>query len=395
MQGVCDHLGQWCHQNMLVLNCDKNKTEAMILETECHHNINPTQLKIDGKEILYVEYTKVLGIFIDKGLSFKHHATEKLKHCKQIWNLIKRGTTRDRGLNTRSLTYILKVVVLTKLLYGSMIWLHKNLDTFNSFWNDIILKCSGSMYYPHREVTEIALQLPPLDVQLEVITVKFLCKCLSGNNFMNSVVLQVDGSLHNILHDHMRSLKNFLAWKKGIRSARNIDLTAFSNSNEVCYSKEEMIRYTSHLWLVRAKNICLIKKRNSRGDQLILKAASIPTAAVTKKSYIFRYNTTRYMDTRIMEFIHGSSDRFQNFYQSRLGNTLVQDLCNYCETGKDSPSHQLFDCIALEDHYRRELERLIDSKEDYLHHLLIDGNEIIHRLFYKRVEFIDSINLDP
>ena len=261
MQRICDHLGQWCRQNMLVLNCDKNKTEAMILETECQRDVSPPQLVIDGRKIHYVEHTKVLGIFIDKDLSFKHHATEKLKHCKQVWNLIKRGTTRDRGLNTRSITYILKVVVLTKLLYGSMLWLHNNLDTFRSFWNEIILKCSGSMFYPHREITEIALQLPPLDVQLEVITVKFLCKCLSGNDFMNSLVLQADGSLHNIFHNHMRSLRDFLAWKMGIRSARNIDLAGSSNNNAACYSKEEMTRYTSHIWLARAKNICLVKKK--------------------------------------------------------------------------------------------------------------------------------------
>ena len=95
-----------------------------------------------------------------------------------------------------------------------------------------------------------------------------------------------------------------------------------------------------------------------------------------------------------MEFIHGSSDRFKNFYQSRLRNPLVNDVCNYCETEKDSPTHQLFDCIALEDQNGRELIKLLNFQEDYLHHLLINGNETNHRLFYKRVEFIDNINLD-
>ena len=55
MQGICDHLGQWCRQNMLVLNCDKNKTEAMILETDCQHDVSPPQLQIDGRKIQYVE----------------------------------------------------------------------------------------------------------------------------------------------------------------------------------------------------------------------------------------------------------------------------------------------------------------------------------------------------
>ena len=192
----------------------------------------------------------------------------------------------------------------------------------------------------------------------------------------------------------MRSLKNFLAWKKGMRSARNIDLTEFSNTEEANYGKKEMELYTSRLWLERAKNICSVRKRNARNDSFILKAASNINTAVTKNSYIFQHNTTRYMDTRVMEFIHGSSDRFQNFYKSRLCNPLVKDVCNYCEAEIDSPTHQLFDCIALEDQNCRAMKRLPNFQEDYLHHLLITGNEKHHRLFYKRVEFIDSINLD-
>ena len=63
MQDICDHLGLWCHDNLLVLNCDKNKTEAMVLETNCEHSFSPPQLQIDGKKIHFVEHTKVLGIY--------------------------------------------------------------------------------------------------------------------------------------------------------------------------------------------------------------------------------------------------------------------------------------------------------------------------------------------
>ncbi len=33
MQDICNHLEKWCIDNMLVLNCDKTKTEAILLKT--------------------------------------------------------------------------------------------------------------------------------------------------------------------------------------------------------------------------------------------------------------------------------------------------------------------------------------------------------------------------
>ena len=107
---------------------------------------------------------------------------------------------------------------------------------FDSFWNDVILKCSGSMYYPHRELTEIALQIPPLEIQLKVITVKFLCKCLTSTDFMNSILHQIDGSLQTQLHQQLQSLKDFLTWKTATRSRRLLDLIDPSLTEAAHYS---------------------------------------------------------------------------------------------------------------------------------------------------------------
>ena len=250
--------------------------------------------------------------------------------------MIKRGTTRDRGLNARSLTYLFKVVVLTKLLYGGIIWLNKNLSVFDSFWNDVILKCSGSMYYPHRELTEIALQIPPLDVQLEMITVKFLCKCLTSTDFMNSILHQIDGSLEDKLHHQLKSLKNFLAWKTAARSRRGMDLLDPCLTDAAQYNKSEIEQYTRNLWTKRASNRCMVKNRNSPQDALILQACELGNKDlnISKRSYLFGHNSSRYMDTRVMEFLHGSSDRFQNFYQSRNRqvNSSIPNTCKYCDT---------------------------------------------------------------
>ena len=66
MQMVCDHLSKWCIQNKLVVNCDTNKTEAIILKTAAYtEEQKPAELCINGKRINYVHSTKVLGVIVD------------------------------------------------------------------------------------------------------------------------------------------------------------------------------------------------------------------------------------------------------------------------------------------------------------------------------------------
>ena len=65
MQLVCNSLSKWCIRNKLVVNCDRNKTEAIILKTSTSAlNNDPNQqlmslpkLRINGKEIEYVQKT--------------------------------------------------------------------------------------------------------------------------------------------------------------------------------------------------------------------------------------------------------------------------------------------------------------------------------------------------
>ena len=176
MQNLCDHLTSWCIKNKLAINCEVNKTEAIILKTKnLSSQIEPPELVINNQHIRYVKQTRVLGLIIDDELKFSQHADQKLKECNKKWGLLTKTTNRKHGLNVRSLTLLLKVTVLTKLHYAAPLWLGKNLDVYKSFWNKVIMKITGAMLYPHRELTELVLHLPPLEIQLETLTVKFLC----------------------------------------------------------------------------------------------------------------------------------------------------------------------------------------------------------------------------
>ena len=131
--------------------------------------MNSPPLKIGNKTINYVRSTKVLGIWLDEDLIFKEHSRKTVNKCQQKWGLLTKSTSRNHGLNVSIICLLLKTTVLATLHYGSPLWLHKNLYTFKGFWNKVIMKISGATLNPNRDLklTEPALQLPPLNIQLE------------------------------------------------------------------------------------------------------------------------------------------------------------------------------------------------------------------------------------
>ena len=207
MQRLCNELSKWCAKNKMVINCDINKTEAIILHTGNKTSNNlPPELYIGEKTIKYVKSTKVLGLIIDEDLSFFYHAEQKLKDCTKKWGMLTKATNRNHGLNVHSLLLLLKTTVLTKLFYAGPIWLYKNQALFKDFWNGVIMKLTGATLNPPRQVCELALHLPPLNVQLDVLTVKFFCKLLSVKDGMAAALIQTDGSLRKELHSQLIAL---------------------------------------------------------------------------------------------------------------------------------------------------------------------------------------------
>ena len=204
--------------------------------------MNSPPLKIGNKTINYVRSTKVLGIWLDEDLIFKEHSRKTVNKCQQKWGLLTKSTSRNHGLNVRSLCLLLKTTVLTKLHYGSPLWLHKNLHTFKGFWNKATLN-------PNRDLTELALQLPPFNIQLESLPVKFMCKVLKDQVPITSVLAQVDGSLYAVFHEQLTAIRKFIAWKNDIhRSIRNIDLLSSKTLKAAFYNKEDISSFLEYQW---------------------------------------------------------------------------------------------------------------------------------------------------
>ena len=395
MQIFCNHLHRWCVMNKLVPNCDVNKTEAMVLQTgntAYGSDLIPPLLSIGGKIIQYVHQTKALGVIIDDKLTFKEHAESKLKVCNQSWGNLTKSTNRNHGLNVRSLTLLLKTVVLTKLHYASPLWLYNNIETFRDFWNKVIMKTTGSMLNPHREVTELALHLPPLAVQLHLLTTKFLCKCLTAGDHISSIVLQVEGS-QSQFQPQINCLKEFVAWKKGLRTARGIELSQSDSITEAYYSKSEMERYQTFIWINRVKSQCQVRNRPSQMDFSLLEmiqADDITNYQFNGRNFLFSHNTTKGLDSFIMDYIHGNSLIFGNVRAS-VQRTAVPTVCYFCNTEVDSAQHQLEYCTEVKDHTHEELLLQLNTPSasgNLLKDLIFPLDDRIQLAFINRIAFL-------
>ena len=395
MQNLCDFLSIWCIENKLAINCDVNKTEAIILQTKNTSSqlMIPPELIISNQKIRYVKQTRVLGLIIDDELRFKQHAYQKIKESNKKWGLLTKTTNRNHGLNVRSLTLLLKTTVLTKLHYAAPLWLDKNMDVFKSFWNKVIMKISGAMLNPHRELTELVLHLPPLEIQLETQTVKFLCKTLTSKDFMTSILLQIDGAPQSELHKQLTTIKRFLIWKEncnGRRGVRDCDLLDPAYQQLAQYSKEEMLKYQQKIWTDRIINRSQIRSHSSTNDekvQNIAKRIRNSEVILDKNNFLFNHNTTKGEDSYIMDYMHGSSLIFGNI-RSTIDKDMEEDFCYFCNNTNDSPGHQLLGCTEVADLTHDKLQQQIDGTQQYVEEIVLPKDKTLQRIFIERIIFL-------
>ena len=254
------------------------------------------------------------------------------------------------------------------------------------------MKTTGSMLNPHREVTELALHLPPLAVQLHLLTTKFLCKCLTAGDHISSIVLQVEGS-QSQFQPQINCLKEFVAWKKGLRTARGIELSQPDSITEAYYSKSEMERYQTFIWINRVKSQCQVRNRPSQMDFSLLEmiqADDITNYQFNGRNFLFSHNTTKGLDSFIMDYIHGNSLIFGNVRAS-VQRTAVPTVCYFCNTEVDSAQHQLEYCTEVKDHTHEELLIQLNTPSasgNLLKDLIFPLDDRIQLAFINRIAFL-------
>ena len=385
LQHICNNLLDWCKKWRLKINCSRNKTEIIIINGNSQAIPSTlSNIKIGDKELQYVKKSKVLGVIIDAELSFIQHTNSVLRQCWHYWYKISKNTTRLQGLNIASLSLLFKTLVVTRLMYASPVWLNKQIDCFKDLWSRAMLKISGSEYHTERNITEIMLNIPPLDIQLDINTTKFLLKCMTSEDDMIATILQIEENSRHPYFTHIQNLRKYLLWKERSemnharrKSAREIELIEYMQHENCHYSKENIKQYMNHRWHQKVEHR-FPDYNLKKWDNLNFKE-------------LFPRHSTRAENTHVSEFIHGHSLRFANFKKS-IG-IQGSDICQNCNNMADSPEHQLFECTAFHCPERDQLLEILGNNiADFNWNITShtsekhDASEV--QLFLKIVEFI-------
>lgn len=388
MQQTCDYLNNWCKKWRLLINCSKNKTESIIMKSKDSQITIVPKLKIGSKEIKYVNKSKVLGVIIDDDLKFDQHAKATLRNCWYTWHHLSSHTTRKKGLNSVTLAILFKTAVLTKLMYAAPVWLNKNLDVFSDLMARALLKINGSQLYIPKSMAEVLVNIPPLSLTLEMVTIKFCLKGLAADNEMRAFIMQLEDTPSHPFYQHTVWVRKCIAVKKGQQCYRSINLCDLT-AEELIYSKQAMDLYQCHMWdnQIRNTEITHFIGKDSfelKEDLEIVNTQNISLFPLLHQSY------KRSMSSDVLDFVHGRCLLF-NAYKKTLGHTLIDD-CEDCGLPEDTSCHKLFECQAFDGITRTNLTTHLDHMShmsSYPLHVIF-GNVDIKASFREHVKLILS-----
>ena len=264
----------WKNKWRLKINCQKNKTEVICFNTaEKNENMVPKMFQFDKKTIHLVEKTKVLGLIIDKDLSFEHHTEETLKLLNLTWVDICKYSSREWGFNVHTMVQLIKTMFIPKLQYAGHIYLtENNLAKIKKLWYKIVKTSIGAILNVSLAVAEIILGLPPLEIQTKINRIKHFLKLnihpSPDDLYKQTIKNSYDPHCKSppLLHNSLKEVFQFLDWKlehfplqfsdsdKNIISSSAFDRFGELSVKSCSYTPTIINRYTENLWSNSLKN---------------------------------------------------------------------------------------------------------------------------------------------
>jgi hypothetical protein len=107
-------IGMWTTKWRMVVNCNVNKTEIICFSCQDISAI-PESFELCGNRICLTDSSKVLGITLDRKLSFKQHTQDVYNKLIYRWVCISRYTNRNWGLNQKVLVRLTKAIMFSSL----------------------------------------------------------------------------------------------------------------------------------------------------------------------------------------------------------------------------------------------------------------------------------------
>ena len=365
---LLEYLTVWKNKWRLKINCQKNKTEVVCFNTaEKNENLVPKIFQFDKETISLVEKTKVLGLTIDKNLTYEYHAEETLQILNLTWVDICKYSSREWGFNVHTMVQLIKTMFIPKLQYAGHIYLSdNNLGKIKNLWYKIVKTSVGAILNVGLAVAEIILGLPPLEIQTKINRIKHFLK-LNIHPSPKDLYKQQIESLYNancksppILHNSLKEVFQFLNWKikhypiHFTDSDTDITTSAvFERFGELSikacsYTPTIINGYTENLWSSYLKN-----KYQNEGYSKTPNPKCSPLP--------IPHGTSRELEVKMLNL----------FYKNNITNSFLytigkapSPMCRSCNSAEDTISHILLSCKNTNDVDKVKIQSLITTGDE-------------------------------
>ena len=106
------------------------------------------------------------------------------------WAKLKQFCQTTNGLNCKTIIELYRCVIQPKVFYGLPAWNTENLSKISELQNTVLHTATGGYNDPAVRNLELMTGVKPVDIQVQILTIKFLSKVLSTNDYMKKYILE-------------------------------------------------------------------------------------------------------------------------------------------------------------------------------------------------------------
>ena len=373
---ACNSVNSWSNKWRMVVNCDSLKTELICFGTaEGSTALIPGSFQLGSNAIPFVEKTKVLGLTMDRKLTYVEHGKDINKKCLGRWAMLCKYTNRNWGFKQSVIVRLVEVIIATSIQYAGIVWINNSsIRKIEQVWYKMLKSSLGAVFNVKLETAEAILGVLPIHISNRLNSIKHFLKLNINNEeishsdplkeFLSSHLRQNNYSLTT---KRVKEVFQFLSWKiknhpKGFTSQDTHiidtwDLQRFTNLSPKCcsYSKVIMKTYAELMWQSTI---------NSQFQAEGFSKAPIVSTVKLK----FCLNTSRKFETLMLSMFYPNNllNAFLHRYNPQKFNT---PLCN-CSNEEQNAYHILFNCHLVDKYYRTELQQWLLTQPEHHSSLL-------------------------
>ena len=265
-----------------------------------------------------------MGVWVDGSLSWERQVKAVRQKAWYAWHNIKKLTSQYHGLKLSTIILLVKIAIMPIIFYCAPVWLHNKTEQFNDLWYDILKTATGSCCKPSVAKLEVICSLPPLELQINTIIVKFLIKnfLLHDEDLLKMEISHNIKQPRHIIHSHIKLLRDYIGHRTGSsRSVHTINVEDYQG--RIFYSKLTMWRFIKQQW----ENRIQIWQGDEKFTDLIGERPLKTPCSRATEVYLF-------------QCIHGHVSLNSFLWNLSL---VSSPLCD-CKEKEETPDHVIFYC---------------------------------------------------